>query len=167
MEEEKKDKENNEVVASSEDLKFDPTAFDRFFDKMSTAMGSGQVGPDGLPVVKEMRNRSALITLYEDQYKLDTFDAPIQVELVELTPEDELIVLKKLEGISEQALSVELGKASIRSLNGKFLQPDQKELLWKALNTAGRMAIGLTFMTHCSGMASEAMGNSIAGVVLK
>jgi hypothetical protein len=160
-------KNEKATLAKSEELKFDPGAFDRFFDKMSTALSSKQIGTDGLPMVPETRKRVASVIIYPEQCALDSFDEPFKLTLRELDSDIELKILSRVEGSNEKALAVELGKAAIYSLNGKFLQPDQKELLWKSLNMGGRLVVGTVFVEHCSGMEGDSMEKSRASVVLE
>ena len=161
-----KKKKEKETLAKSEDLEFDPGLWERFEKKMSVSMSEQQTGSDGLPVVPTVRRSKVTVVIRPEQCAIGSFDKPFKITLHELTPAEELEVLKRIQGAAEMALSVELGKAAIRKMNGTFLHPDQVDMLWENLNLSGRLALGMAFVNSCSGLGNNSVEKSLKSVEL-
>jgi len=161
-----KSKRKKESIAKSEDLKFDPGLWAKFEEKMSVSMADQRTDAKGVPIVPEVRRTKVSVVIRPEQCALGAFDEPFKVTLHELTPAEELEVLKRVQGASEMALAVELGKAAIRLMNGVFLHPDQVDTLWENLNMAGRLALGMAFMDNCSGLGGDSLVKSLKSAEL-
>lgn len=140
----KQKEENQTVITDDKEIHYDPKAFDKFFDKFSAKASSGQMPP-------EMGRHAVDVIIYPEMCRPGVFDKQFKLGLEELDSGEELSVLKRVEGNSDKALGMELGKASIKSMNGKILQQFEIDMVWNAMSMTGRLVVGNAFMAKCVG----------------
>jgi len=140
-----------ETIASS-DMP-DPAAFLRFEERYTSKLSSGDA-PKTIP------HRRARVTIPLGLFLPETFDEDMVVVIRSLTPKEELIVHRRAAGADEKALSMEMAKQGLDTVNGLHLKDYQTEMFWDALTLAGRMALGACWMENCAGSVDD-VGNAL------
>jgi len=164
------------VVATSETVKLDPGAWERMLARISGSASSGQIAP-------QLRRRTVSVLIYPEMCRPDTFAEPFRIDLQELDSATELRALRAVDTIvttgaaedeeadadeggkatpAGQSLSMALGRASIRGINGRVLAPHEVSLLWEILAMGGRLVVGMAFMAHCTGIDPDLTKKSLA-----
>jgi hypothetical protein len=161
------------TVTSSDELQFDPGAFQRVFQKFLAPAGDGTPPP-------KMRMRTVSVKIWPEVCLPETFTEPFKVNMRELTSQIEIDVMTSIRGtriLSDgdddrqddsvafgSAMGMMMAKASIYGVNGRNLTPDEINWLWDAIGQGGRTIIVQVFTEHCSGVSGDLIARSLASV---
>lgn len=149
---------------------FDPAAWRRFVESNMKPVSSGEPPP-------AMRRRMVWTTILPSMCRPGTFDAPIEIGMMELDSATERRVQlsvaasapKAGEGPEERdaslvgsSFAIALAKAAIVEVNGTQVLPHEVDLLWEAIGMAGRQRCGEDFIAHGCGFDQASMEKSRA-----
>lgn len=145
----------------------------------------------GGDIHRSLRRRLVSIVIEPELCRPETFIKAFKLEMMELDSEQELRALAKLGRFSVpdkgelepevspdgdtlpdgedaasagQALAMALAREALFSVNGRKLGAHEKSLLWEILGFGGRLAAGMTFISHGTGLDPELLGKSVASV---
>lgn len=157
-------------------LEFSANEVDRIMGRITSKHGEDR---------KELRRRGCSIVIYPEQCLPGSLTVPIKISIQELTSDEEIRAYRAAGGISvavgdeaeglqdpetaaeeasvsQQALSVAFGKESFFAVNGKRLTSDEKRSFWEIFGMTGRLAIGMSYMAHCTGASGGFLNLSLA-----
>lgn len=173
--------ERAKELASRQELAFEPGVFDAVLARVSGSASGGDIH-------RSLKRRMVSIVIEAELCRPETFSSAFRLELMELDSDQELRALTKLgkftvpdrgdlEDVENQdlpeseeaasagqALAMALAREAIYAVNGRKLAPHEKALLWEILGFGGRLAAGMTFISHGTGLDPDLLGKSIASV---